>query len=180
MSDSKSGTTAVLSAFRDEDSDISERSVSTVELDQVLELEKIVKEGDWQAVMQAATWYTRLRPTRRAFRRWTTSQWTTRCPESRLPCSPTASPWSSPFPPPVDPEKRTEIELLLRHVMPDEVENMDEVLVQFSGREKELIATLATMNEATLSAANERRSLSSSSGSGAHSRVLDERGHRRR
>ena len=64
--------------------------------------------------------------------------------------------------------------------MPDEVENMDEVLVQFSGREKELIATLTTMNEATLSVANERRSLSSSSGSGAHSRVLDERGHRRR
>ena len=49
--------------------------------------------------------------------------------------------------------------------MPDEVENMDEVLVQFSGREKELIATLTTMNETTLSAANGRRSSSSSSGS---------------
>ena len=64
--------------------------------------------------------------------------------------------------------------------MPDKVENMDEVLVQFSGREKELIATLTTMTEATLSAANELLSSSSISGSRTHSRVLDERGHRRR
>ena len=31
--------------------------MSTVELNQVMELENMVKDGDWQAVMQVATWY---------------------------------------------------------------------------------------------------------------------------
>ena len=35
------------SAFGDEDSDVSEQSLSTAELDQVLELEKLVEKGDW-------------------------------------------------------------------------------------------------------------------------------------
>ena len=33
-------------AFGDEDSDVSEQSLSTTELDQMLELEKLVKEGN--------------------------------------------------------------------------------------------------------------------------------------
>ena len=35
------------SAFGDEDSDASEQSLSTAELNQVLELEKLVEKGDW-------------------------------------------------------------------------------------------------------------------------------------
>ena len=46
--------------------------------------------------------------------------------------------------------------------MPGKLENMDEMLEQFSGQEEELIVTLNTMNEATLSTANERRWASSS------------------
>ena len=46
--------------------------------------------------------------------------------------------------------------------MPDNLENMDKMLEQFSGREEELIVTLNTMNEATLSTANERQWASSS------------------
>ena len=46
-----------MSAFGDEDSGVSEQSLSTAELDQVLELEKLVEEGDWRAVMQAAARY---------------------------------------------------------------------------------------------------------------------------
>ena len=42
------------------------------------------------------------------------------------------------------------------------LENMDEMLDQFSGQEEELIVTLNTMNEATLSTANERQWASSS------------------
>ena len=59
--------------------------------------------------------------------------------------------------PAVDAEHRSEIERLLFQVMPGKLENMDEMLEQFSGREEELIVTLNTMNEATLSTANERR-----------------------
>ena len=158
--------------------------MSTVELNQVMELEKMVKDGDWQAVMQVATWY----DDASASNAESSQEVDDDSMDHPIPREPPALLADSEpqvelpavEPPAVDLEQRTEIELLLRHVMPDEVENMDEVLVQFSGREKELIATLTTMNEATLSAANERRSLSSSSGSGAHSRVLDERGHRRR
>ena len=46
--------------------------------------------------------------------------------------------------------------------MPGKLENMDEMLEQFSGQEEELIVTLNTMNEATLSTANERQWASSS------------------
>ena len=42
------------SAFGDEDSDVSEQSLSTAELDQVLALEKLVEKGDWWAAMHAA------------------------------------------------------------------------------------------------------------------------------
>ena len=45
------------SAFGGEDSDVSEQALSTAELDQVLELEKLVEKGDWRAVMQAAARY---------------------------------------------------------------------------------------------------------------------------
>ena len=41
----------------DEDSGVSEQSLSTDELDQVLELEKLVEQGNWRAVMQAAARY---------------------------------------------------------------------------------------------------------------------------
>jgi len=43
--------------------------------------------------------------------------------------------------------KRQEIEELVRRVVPDEIENIDEMLLQFKGREDELIMTLQTMDE---------------------------------
>eukprot|EP00804_Cyclotella_cryptica_P000051 CCRYP_013723-RB/>CCRYP_013723-RB protein AED:0.04 eAED:0.04 QI:1374/1/1/1/0.71/0.62/8/162/738 len=42
---------------------------------------------------------------------------------------------------------RAEVELLVRRVVPDELDNIDEMMIQFSGRETELIETLKTMQE---------------------------------
>ena len=58
--------------------------------------------------------------------------------------------------PAVEAEHWSEIEWLLFQVMPDNLQNMDKMLEQFSGRGKELILTL------TLCAANKRWRASSS------------------
>lgn len=42
---------------------------------------------------------------------------------------------------------RVEVESLLRRVVPDEVDNIDDIMEQFSGREEELIETLRVMQE---------------------------------
>ena len=44
-------------------------------------------------------------------------------------------------------EIRAEVERLVRRVVPDEIDNIDEMMIQFSGREEELIETLRTMQE---------------------------------
>jgi hypothetical protein len=45
---------------------------------------------------------------------------------------------------------RQQIEELVRRVVPDEIENIEEMLLQFKGRENELITTLQTMDERNL------------------------------
>ncbi|KAL7539834.1 hypothetical protein ACHAXR_009661 [Thalassiosira sp. AJA248-18] len=44
-------------------------------------------------------------------------------------------------------EIRAEVERLVRRVVPDELDNIDEMMLQFEGREEELIETLRTMQE---------------------------------
>jgi hypothetical protein len=44
-------------------------------------------------------------------------------------------------------EIRTEIELLVQHVVPEEKDNIDEMMLQFRGREEELVETLRSMQE---------------------------------
>jgi len=44
-------------------------------------------------------------------------------------------------------EIRTEVEALVRRVVPDEIDNVDEMMKQFRGREEELVETLRTMQE---------------------------------
>ena len=44
-------------------------------------------------------------------------------------------------------EIRAEVETLVRRVVPDEIDNVDEMMKQFEGREDELIETLRTMQE---------------------------------
>jgi hypothetical protein len=44
-------------------------------------------------------------------------------------------------------EIRDEVETLVRRVVPEEVDNIDEMMAQFHGREEELVETLRTMQE---------------------------------
>jgi hypothetical protein len=44
-------------------------------------------------------------------------------------------------------EIREEVEALVRRVVPDEIDNIDEMMNQFKGREEELVETLRTMQE---------------------------------
>ena len=45
---------------------------------------------------------------------------------------------------------RVEVESLVRRVVPDEIENIDDIMEQFSGREEELIETLRVMQEKSI------------------------------
>jgi hypothetical protein len=45
---------------------------------------------------------------------------------------------------------RAEVEALVRRVVPDELSNVDDILIQFSGREQELIDTLRAMQEKSI------------------------------
>ena len=51
-------------------------------------------------------------------------------------------------------DKRHEIEELVRRVVPDEIENLDEMMMQFQGRENELILTLKTMEERNMNSSH--------------------------
>lgn len=44
-------------------------------------------------------------------------------------------------------ELRAEVEALVRRVVPEEIDNVDEMMTQFKGREEELVETLRTMQE---------------------------------
>ena len=65
--------------------------------------------------------------------------------------------------------KHQEIEELVRRVVPDEIENIDEMLLQFKGRENELITTLQTMEERNLNSPKSSNSSISSPESKASS-----------
>jgi len=45
---------------------------------------------------------------------------------------------------------KAEVEALVRRVVPDEMDNVDDIMVQFSGREEELIETLRSMQEKSI------------------------------
>ena len=44
-------------------------------------------------------------------------------------------------------EIREEVENLVRRVVPEEIDNVDEMMLQFKGREEELVETLRTMQQ---------------------------------
>ena len=47
-------------------------------------------------------------------------------------------------------EIKSEVEALVRRVVPDEIDNVDEMMKQFKGREDEMIETLRTMQERSI------------------------------
>ena len=48
-------------------------------------------------------------------------------------------------------EIRAEVEALVRRVVPEEADNIDEMMTQFKGREEELVETLRRMQERAVS-----------------------------
>ena len=44
-------------------------------------------------------------------------------------------------------EIRSEVKSLVRRVVPEKIDNVDEMMLQFKGREEELVETLRTMQE---------------------------------
>ena len=111
------------------------RSEDSSSLDAVraAELDHLVESGDWEGVVLAAAKY-------EAAETGTTGS------DSRAVHS-GASTNSSPSKAQRRQEIRAEVEELVRRVVPEEIQNVDEMMQQFRGREEELIETLRTMEE---------------------------------
>ncbi|EJK44858.1 hypothetical protein THAOC_36569, partial [Thalassiosira oceanica] len=137
------------STFEDEDLNASSVSVSTTEHSQLREMEQLVEAGDWQAVMQVASRYETATASDAESLAGpdgesdgdSSREEGSRSPELSLQDASAASAAGS------QSEYRAEIEDLLSKVMPDELENVDEMLQQFRGREDELLDTLRTMRD---------------------------------
>jgi len=71
-------------------------------------------------------------------------------------------------------EIRSEVELLVRRVVPDELDNVDEMMLQFKGREEELVETLRTMQERTV-AQRARQAVRKTAKMEAKARVMENR-----
>lgn len=114
------------------------RASDTTSIDaaRAAELDHLVESGDWEGVVLAAAKF-------EAAESGSVSD--SRASDSRL--SPGASVSSSASKVKRRQELRQEVEELVRRVVPEEIQNVDEMMSQFRGREEELIETLRTMEE---------------------------------
>lgn len=114
------------------------RASDTTSIDaaRAAELDHLVESGDWEGVVLAAAKF-------EAAESGSASD--SRASDSRL--SPGASVSSSASKVKRRQELRQEVEELVRRVVPEEIQNVDEMMSQFRGREEELIETLRTMEE---------------------------------
>mmetsp|Transcript_34080 Transcript_34080/g.59899 ORF Transcript_34080/g.59899 Transcript_34080/m.59899 type:complete len:1382 (+) Transcript_34080:155-4300(+) len=163
---SSSRSPGVISASRSDDS--SNRSGSTrsssmvgASLDQTraVEIDKLVENGDWQAVVLAAARFEAdqtfdgessfsasgtSQSSMSRSSRWTGSATSATTPRSMATTEQSASNMSSQR---GQAEIRAEVEALVRRVVPEEADNIDEMMTQFKGREEELVETLRRMQE---------------------------------
>lgn len=163
---SSSRSPGVISASRSDDS--SNRSGSTrsssmvgASLDQTraVEIDKLVENGDWEAVVLAAARFEAdqtfdgessfsasgtSQSSMSRSSRWTGSATSATTPRSMATTEQSASNMSSQR---GQAEIRAEVEALVRRVVPEEADNIDEMMTQFKGREEELVETLRRMQE---------------------------------
>jgi len=132
------------------------RSGSSLPLDQAraLEIDKLVESGDWQGVVLAAarfeadttfdgeSSYSASGASQSS--RWTGSATSATTPRSMATTDQSTSNISSQR---GQAEIRAEVEALVRRVVPEEADNIDEMMTQFKGREEELVETLRRMQE---------------------------------
>lgn len=117
-------------------------SLDTTALDaaRAAELDHLVESGDWEGVVLAAAKYEAAEaPEGESASGGSGSRSNTAVDSSSLASSPSKAQKRQ--------ELRSEIEDLVRRVVPEEIQNVDEMMMQFRGREEELIETLRTMEE---------------------------------
>ena len=133
--------------FRSSDADLSNYSISAQERSQVNELEQLVESGDWQEVIRAATRFENASESdyEDSIRDETLMDSLVGVNNPSLQSSPDSTNTKS------SAEWRAEVEELVITVVPSELENIDEMMIQFRGREAELVSTLKTMKRKTLS-----------------------------
>jgi len=125
-------------------------SVSTHEARQVNELEELIEKGDWTGLMDAANRFENASDAGSleddSVRQSNSSLMETLIGSHETDEENSASETASSSPgSKSSAELRAQIEDLVMTVVPSELENLDEMLLQFKGREDELISTLRTM-----------------------------------
>lgn len=118
------------------------RASDTTSIDaaRAAELDHLVESGDWEGVVLAAAKFEAAESGSASDSRASGSR-------ASASASPSASVSSSASKIKRRQEMRQEVEDLVRRVVPEEIQNVDEMMSQFRGREEELIETLRTMEE---------------------------------
>lgn len=131
---------------------------ASLDRSRAVEIDRLVESGDWQGVVLAAARYeadatfdgessfsaTSGATSESSTGRWTGSATSATTPRSLATTSNGASNVSSQR---GQAEIRAEVEALVRRVVPEEADNIDEMVTQFKGREEELVETLRRMQE---------------------------------
>jgi len=133
--------------------DESGTSSQSLDLARAIEIDKLVEAGDWQGVVLAAARFEAdqtfdgesFSASASQSSRWTGSATSATTPRSMATSADqSASNISSQR---GQEEIRAEVEALVRRVVPEEADNIDEMMTQFKGREEELVETLRRMQE---------------------------------
>ena len=133
----------------------SRSAVSSIDAARAAELDHLVDAGDWEGVVLAAAKFEASEEGSKGSSTSVKSGSATN--ESRSiggstgaassGFSPSVSDSESPSKQQKRAEIRAEVEALVRRVVPEEIDNVDEMMLQFKGREEELVETLRTMQE---------------------------------
>jgi hypothetical protein len=119
-------------------------TVSSLDAARAAELDHLVDAGDWEGVVLAAAKFEATGGSKSSVASGSNSQSDSR--NSRTLESGSLGS-SSPSKAQKRQELRAVVEDLVRRVVPEEIQNVDEMMLQFRGREEELVETLRTMQE---------------------------------
>lgn len=150
------GTTAALLAAASDSQSAGSRSSSratakagSVDAARTAELEHLVDAGDWEGVVLAAAKFEASENRELSSAEESNLSVGDSATDTRTAGSPSVSTSISESPSKAQrrAEVRKEVEELVRRVVPEEIDNVDEMMNQFKGREEELVETLRTMQE---------------------------------
>lgn len=145
------GATAALLAAASDSQSYSSRSrgstrggssISSLDAARAAELDHLVDAGDWEGVVVAAAKFESSEENSTS-----AASQTSRTAGSSGFSAASTTLSDSPSKAAKRDEIREEVENLVRRVVPEEIDNVDEMMLQFKGREEELVETLRTMQE---------------------------------